>query len=172
ACNAATYKRVDETAYLMGVSVAPDDVYLAARGLRTMGTRLRQHYENGVKVAKWLQQRPEVKRVLHPALPEDPGHEIWKRDFTGASGLFGFIMDQPSEKALAHMMDNLDYYGMGFSWGGFESLLIPVQPETIRTTTTWDEPGQTMRIHIGLENVDDLIADLEAGLDRLKEIDN
>ncbi|WP_420547463.1 cystathionine beta-lyase [Curvivirga sp.] len=169
ACNEATYKKVDEAAYLLGNNVGPDDVYLAARGMRSMGTRLRQHQENGIKVANWLKSRPEVKQVLHPALPEDPGHEIWKRDFTGASGLFGFIMEQPSTNALANMMDHMDYFGMGFSWGGFESLLIPVDPRPIRTATNWEVEGQTMRIHIGLEDVDDLIADLEAGFERLKQ---
>lgn len=169
ACNEATYKKVHEAAYLLGNSAAPDDIYLAARGLRTMGTRLRQHHENGIKVANWLKTRPEVKKVLHPALPEDPGHDIWKRDFTGACGLFGFIMDQPSDTALANMMDNMTYFGMGYSWGGFESLLIPIEPAAIRTATNWEEEGQVMRIHIGLEDVDDLIADLEAGLDRLKD---
>ncbi len=168
-CNEKTFPLVEEMMFQQGMCAGPDDMYLAQRGLRSMGTRLRQHHTNGIKVAEWLQQRPEVEKVLHPALPTDPGHEIWKRDFTGACGLFGFIMDKPSQDALANMVDHMQLFGMGYSWGGFESLLISVHPEGIRTATNWSETGQTMRVHIGLEDVDDLIADLEAGFERLKQ---
>lgn len=167
-CNEKTLKKVRLTWDLLGMNVGPDDVFLAMRGIRTMGTRLRQHYESGMKVANWLKSHPDVLRVLHPALPDDPGHELWKRDFTGASGLFGFVMKQQERPALARMMDDLNLFGMGFSWGGFESLLIPSNPAHYRSATKWDAGGQTMRIHVGLEDPDDLIADLDAGFARLK----
>ncbi len=152
---------------ISGDAVGPDDCYLAQRGLRTLGVRLRQHHESGLKVAQWLQIRSEVKRVLHPALPDDPGHAIWKRDFTGASGLFSFILKPVTKPQLANMVDHMDLFGMGFSWGGFESLILPSDPKNIRTATKWDEDGQLIRLHVGLEDTDDLIADLEAGLARL-----
>ncbi|HBS22814.1 MULTISPECIES: cystathionine beta-lyase [Thalassospira] len=152
---------------ISGDAVGPDDCYLAQRGLRTLGVRLRQHHESGLKVAQWLQTRSEVKRVLHPALPDDPGHAIWKRDFTGASGLFSFILKPVTKPQLANMVDHMDLFGMGFSWGGFESLILPSDPKNIRTATKWDEDGQLIRLHVGLEDTDDLIADLEAGLARL-----
>ena len=155
---------------LSGDAIGPDDCYLAQRGLRTLGVRLRQHHESGLKVAKWLQGRPEVKRVLHPGLPDDPGHAIWKRDFTGASGLFSFVLHPITKPQLANMVDHMDLFGMGFSWGGFESLLLPSDPKKIRTATTWDDPGQLVRIHVGLEDTDDLIADLTAGFERLKTV--
>ncbi len=132
--------------------------------------RLRQHHESGLKVAQWLQTRPEVKRVLHPALPDDPGHAIWKRDFIGASGLFSFILKPVTKPQLANMVDHMDLFGMGFSWGGFESLILPSDPKNIRTATKWDEDGQLIRLHIGLEDTDDLIADLEAGFARLEMV--
>ena len=169
-CNEATLPQVREAAFLLGMCAGPDDIYLAQRGLRTMGTRLRQHHKNGLALADWLKSRPEVSRVIHPALPEDPGHEIWKRDFTGACGLFGFIMDKVPENALANMLEGLKFFGMGYSWGGFESLLIPVAPNSARTATKWPETGQTMRIHVGLEDPVDLIRDLEAGFERLKQV--
>jgi cystathionine beta-lyase len=155
---------------ISGDAVGPDDCYLAQRGLRTLGVRLRQHHESGLKVAQWLQTRPEVKRVLHPALPDDPGHAIWKRDFTGASGLFSFILKPVTKPQLANMVDHMDLFGMGFSWGGFESLILPSDPKNIRTATKWDEDGQLIRLHIGLEDTDDLIADLEAGFARLEMV--
>lgn len=155
---------------ISGDAVGPDDCYLAQRGLRTLGVRLRQHHESGLKVAQWLQTRPEVKRVLHPALPDDPGHAIWKRDFIGASGLFSFILKPVTKPQLANMVDNMDLFGMGFSWGGFESLILPSDPKNIRTATKWDEDGQLIRLHIGLEDTDDLISDLEAGFARLEMV--
>ncbi|MFH1804596.1 MAG: cystathionine beta-lyase [Pseudomonadota bacterium] len=153
---------------ISGDAIGPDDCYLAQRGLRTLGVRLRQHHESGLKIATWLQTRPEVRRVLHPALPDDPGHAIWKRDFSGASGLFSFILHPVTKPQLANMVDHMDLFGMGFSWGGFESLILPSDPKNIRTATKWDEDGQLIRLHIGLEDTDDLIADLEAGFARLK----
>lgn len=153
---------------ISGDAVGPDDCYLAQRGLRTLAVRLKQHHESGLKVAKWLETRSEVKRVLHPGLPEDPGHAIWKRDFSGASGLFSFVMEPVEKAQLANMVDHMELFGMGFSWGGFESLILPSDPTKIRTATDWDEDGQLIRLHVGLEDPDDLIADLEAGFERLK----
>ena len=163
----ALYARLREDILSLGMCAGPDDVYLALRGLRTMGARLPRHYESATKVARWLKDRPEVERVMYPALEDDPGHELWKRDFTGACGLFGFVLHNSDQKALAAMMDGLKLHGMGFSWGGYESLLIPTAPEKVRSATKWEVNGQAMRIHVGLEDPDDLIADLEAGLERL-----
>jgi len=152
---------------MCGICAGPDDVYLTTRGLRTMGVRLRQHQETALAMARWLQTRPEVSRVLYPALPEDPGHEIWKRDYTGASGLFGVVLKPASDEAVARMLDGLELYGMGASWGGYESLILPADPSANRTATKWASEGPLLRIHAGLEDIDDLIEDLGAGLDRL-----
>ncbi|MEE8443964.1 MAG: cystathionine beta-lyase [Alphaproteobacteria bacterium] len=151
----------------LGICAGPDDLYLALRGFRTMGVRLQRHYESGLAIARWLAERPEVSRIMHPALAGDPGHDLWQRDFTGACGLFGFMLKTTDQAALAAMMDGLKLHGMGASWGGFESLLIPTAPNKSRTDTRWPEKGQAMRIHVGLEDPADLIADLEAGFNRL-----
>jgi cystathionine beta-lyase len=151
----------------LGQTAGPDDVYLTQRGLRTLGVRLRRHEETGLRLARWLQTRPEVTRVLHPALPGDSGHEIWKRDFLGASGLFAIVLKPCSKPALAAMVDHLRLFGMGYSWGGYESLILPSDPAPIRTATAWTDEGLLLRIHAGLEDPDDLIADLAAGFDRL-----
>ncbi len=152
----------------LGLCPGPEDVYLGLRGLRTLGVRLARHQASGIEIAKWLQARPEVQRVLHPALPSDPGHALWKRDFTGASGLFSIVLKPVPHKALAAMLDGLELFGMGYSWGGFESLIIPFDPRAYRSATAWNEKGPALRLHIGLEEVDDLKADLEAGFARLK----
>jgi cysteine-S-conjugate beta-lyase len=165
--NEETWRATIKAHGTIGITAGPDDVYLALRGLRTLGVRLKQHMETGLLLAKWLQDRPEVSRVLHPALPTDPGHEIWKRDFQGACGLFGIILKPVSEAALAAMLDDLELYGMGYSWGGYESLIIPAYPADNRTATQWAPEGPLVRIHAGLEDPDDLIADLEAGFARL-----
>ena len=149
----------------LGCPAGPDDCWLALRGLRTMGVRLRQHEAAALELARWLETRPEVTRVLHPALPSCPGHELFARDFQGSSGLFGFVMRRAPEAALAAMLDHLELFGMGYSWGGYESLLIPTWPH--RTAEPWSEEGQAMRIHVGLEDPADLIRDLEAGFARL-----
>jgi cystathionine beta-lyase len=150
-----------------GGAPGPEDCYLALRGLRTLSARLERHQRSALAVAEWLVGRPEVERVLYPALPEDPGHALWRRDFTGASGLFGFLLMPVRRAALAAMLDHLEIFGMGASWGGYESLLIPTDPRPIRTARPWPHQGQLMRIHVGLEHPDDLIRDLEAGFARL-----
>ncbi len=149
----------------------PEDVFLGLRGLRTMALRLREHERQAFAVARWLESRPEVARVLHPGIESDPGHAIWKRDFKGASGLFSIILKPCSQKAVAAMLDGLQLFGMGFSWGGFESLVVPFDCSTYRTATQWKPGGPALRFHIGLEDVDDLKADLEAGFARLRETD-
>ena len=161
--NAATWPIVQESSRLLGICAGPDDVFLALRGLRTLSVRLAQHYRSGLEIARWLQSRPEVARVLHPALESDPGHAIWKRDFTGASGLFSIVLKPKPQAAVDAMLDSLKLFGMGYSWGGFESLAIPFDCADYRTATTWAPEGPAVRLHIGLENVDDLKADLERG---------
>ncbi|WP_454814192.1 cystathionine beta-lyase [Labrys neptuniae] len=151
-----------------GQCVAPDDVYLAMRGLRTMGVRLRQHQESALRVAKWLAKRPEVQRVLHPALEGDPGHTIWKRDFKGSSGLFSIVLQPAPMEAVAAFLDDLKFFGLGYSWGGYESLALPFDCKTYRSATSWDPGGPCVRIHVGLEDVADLIGDLDAGLARFR----
>jgi len=161
--NAATWQRLKDTSGLMGQCVAPDDMYLGLRGLRTMGVRLKRHYEAGVTVARWLAKRPEIARVLHPALEDHPGHAIWKRDFSGASGLFSIVF-KPMPVAAAHAFINaLSLFGIGASWGGYESLAVPFDCTSFRTATKWSPEGPTVRLHIGLEDVSDLTADLERG---------
>jgi cystathionine beta-lyase len=152
---------------LLGVCPGSEETYLGLRGLRTLATRLAQHQRAGIEMAKWLEARPEVARVLHPALPSHPQHAIWKRDFLGASGLFSVILKPVEKPALAAMLDGLKLFGMGFSWGGYESLVIPFDPTSYRTATRWQAEGPALRFHIGLEDVDDLKADLEAGFARL-----
>jgi len=167
ACNEATFDKVKAGSDTFGICTGPDDVYLTLRGLRTIGARMPAHHRNALQVAEWLQQRPEVTRVMYPALPQDPGHAIWSRDFTGASGLFGFVINTVEQKKIAAFLDDLKLYGMGSSWGGYESLMLPSWPNKNRSATKWDAEGQTMRVHVGLEDVGDLIADLDAGFDRL-----
>lgn len=162
------YQPVRRAAMQLGQCVSPDDAWLASRGLRTLGVRLRQHEEGGLAVARWLARQPQVAKVLHPALPGCPGHELWQRDFRGASGLFGFVLDGGDEVARAALIDGLELFGIGFSWGGFESLALPVDPAPIRTATRWEAEGPLVRLHIGLEDPDDLIADLAAGLKRFE----
>jgi cystathionine beta-lyase len=152
----------------LGGAPGPDDCYLALRGLRTMATRLARHQASGLRMAEWLKARPEVQAVLHPALEAAPGHALWRRDFTGSSGLFGFLLQPVARPALAAMLDQLELFGMGYSWGGYESLLIPTDPQAIRTARPWAPAGQLMRMHVGLEHTDDLISDLEAGFARLR----
>jgi len=161
--NAATLPAVKDTVYSMGLCVGPDDMYLALRGLRTLGVRLDRHFQSGLRVARWLEQRPEVLRVMHPALERDPGHKIWKRDFTGACGLFSVVFKPTSEQSVHAFLNELALFGLGYSWGGFESLAILFDCTEYRTATKWAPGGPTVRLHIGLEDPDDLIADLERG---------
>ena len=165
----AQFDRVRRLVKGLGYGVAPDDCYLALRGLRSLAVRLDRHQANGLVLAEWLQQRPEVLNVMHPALPDFSGHDLWCRDFAGASGLFGFTTKVCSRTALAAMLDQMKLFGMGFSWGGFESLLLPTHPEQSRSATQWPEGLQTFRIHAGLEDPTDLIADLDAGFTRMRQ---
>lgn len=151
----------------LGLCAGPEDCFLALRGLRSMGVRLARHQASALEIARWLETRPEVERVLHPALPSHPGHELWKRDFTGSSGLFSIVLKPYSEQALAAMLNSLALFGMGYSWGGYESLIVPFDPRPHRTATEWSAPGTALRLHIGLDDPADLIADLEAGFERL-----
>jgi cystathionine beta-lyase len=160
------YPRVERTSWDLGHSVSPDDAWLGSRGLRTMEVRLRRHEESALKVARWLDQRPEVARVLHPALPNCPGHEIWKRDFRGSSGLFSFMLAGGGDAARTRLIDSLELFGIGYSWGGYESLAVPVDPERLRTATRWQAEGPLVRLNIGLEDAADLIEDLERALAR------
>jgi cystathionine beta-lyase len=161
--NAGHVAALKETVRLSGLCEGPDDVYLGLRGLRTLAVRLERHFKSGVAVARWLEQRPEVVRVLHPAMPSFQGHAIWKRDFTGASGLFGMVLKPVPQKAVYAFLNTLELFGMGASWGGFESLAIPFDCTHARTATRWAPGGPTIRFHIGLEAVDDLLTDLERG---------
>jgi cysteine-S-conjugate beta-lyase len=161
--NAATLARLRNTVRYTGQCEGPDDVYLGLRGLRTLAVRLERHQQSGLAVARWLEQRPEVLRLLHPALPSHPGHAIWKRDFSGASGLFSMVLKPVPQKAYYAFLDSLELFGIGASWGGYESLAIPFDCAPLRTATRWEPGGPTVRFHIGLEAVDDLIADLERG---------
>jgi cystathionine beta-lyase len=161
--NARAWPQIAEAIQLLGVCAGPDDVFLALRGLRTLAVRLAQHHRSGLEMARWLAARPEVAKVLHPALESDPGHAIWKRDFTGASGLFSIVLKPKPQLAVDALLDTVKLFGMGYSWGGFESLVIPFDCAPYRTATPWAPGGPALRLHIGLENVADLKADLERG---------
>jgi len=161
--NPKAWPLIAETIRLLGVCAGPDDVFLALRGLRTLSVRLEQHQRSALDIARWLAMRPEVLRVLHPGLENDPGHAIWKRDFTGASGLFSIVLKPAPQQAVDALLDAVKLFGMGYSWGGFESLIIPFDCSDYRTATKWSPGGPTLRLHIGLEHVDDLKADLERG---------
>jgi cystathionine beta-lyase len=166
--NARAARHVDNAKEALGSCPGSEETYLGLRGLRTLDVRLERHQRSGLRIAEWLASRPEVDRVLHPALPSHPGHAIWKRDFTGSTGLFAAVLKPVPEKALAALLDGLKLFGMGYSWGGYESLVIPFDPTSYRTATRWTGPGPALRFHIGLEAADDLIADLDAGFGRLR----
>lgn len=161
--NKATWERLADTVHALGLCVGPDDVYLGLRGLRTMGVRLAHHHQAGMKVARWLAERPEIACVLHPALESCHGHALWRRDFSGASGLFSIVFKPVAQTAVNAFLNELTLFGIGASWGGFESLAIPFDCAPIRTATKWAPGGPTVRIHIGLEEIDDLIGDLQRG---------
>ncbi len=162
------WARLRDTSFQLGQTASPDDAWLGARGLRTMALRLRQHGEAALEIARWLETRREVARVLHPALPGCPGHELFVRDFNGPAGLFTFILRGGGEAARAALIDGLELFGIGYSWGGYESLALPVDPQRFRTVTPWEAEGPAVRLQIGLEDPADLIADLAAGLDRFR----
>ncbi|WP_422058854.1 cystathionine beta-lyase [Sphingopyxis sp.] len=159
----AVWPKLRSAAYQLGQAVSPDDCAMMLRGLRTLDVRMARHGENGLAVANWLAARAEVGRVLHPALSGDPGHALWKRDFNGTSGLFGFTLKGVDEAARTRFIDALSHFGIGFSWGGYESLVVPSDPATIRSATLWTDPDPLVRLSIGLEDPADLIADLERG---------
>lgn len=165
--NAKAWPAISEAAHLLGQCAGPDDVFLALRGLRSLAVRLAHHQRSALDVARWLQQRPEILKVLHPALETDPGHAIWKRDFTGSSGLFSVILKPVPQTAVDAFLDTLKLFGMGYSWGGYESLIIPFDCSNYRTATTWAPGGPALRLHIGLEDVADLKADLARGFEAL-----
>ena len=151
-----------------GSNVSADDAYLTLRGMRTLSTRLKRHEESGITIARWLSKRNEVARLLHPAMKSCPGHTVWKKTFTGASGLFGAVLEPTSQEGLKAFVNSLQLFAMGFSWGGFESLCIPVKPQANRTATKWGETGTVLRFHVGLEDPEDLIADLERAFSAMK----
>ena len=154
----------------LGAAPGPDDCYLGLRGLRTLSVRLHRHQETGLALARWFQARPEVRRVLHPALEDDPGHALWKRDFSGASSLFGVVLEPVPEPAVDAFLDSLGLFGLGYSWGGYESLALPTYPWKLRDATRWDLAYPLLRIYAGLEDPDDLIADLERGFEQMAAV--
>lgn len=160
--------KLRDTSFALGQTASPDDAWLGSRGLRTMAVRLKHHGAAALEIARWLETRPEVARVLHPALPSCPGHALFVRDFKGASGLFSFVLNGGTEASRAALIDGLELFGIGYSWGGFESLAIPIDPQRYRTATRWEAEGLAVRLQIGLEDPADLIADLAAGLDRFR----
>jgi cystathionine beta-lyase len=165
--NEAWWPRLRDVARDLGQTASPDDLFLAIRGIRTFETRLRQHEASAIQIAQWLKTHPAVKRVLHPALPEDPGHALWKRDFLGSAGLIGVELAPATGEQIAAFIDHLDCFALGYSWGGYESLIVPANLRGARSVRPWDG-GPLMRLQIGLEDPADLFADLVRGLDRMK----
>jgi cystathionine beta-lyase len=151
----------------LGICAGTEEMFLGARGFRTLDVRLERHWRSGLEIARWLQQRPEVARVIHPALPSHPQHALWQRDFLGACGLFSIVLKPCPREAMASMIEGLELFGIGASWGGYESLVLPFDAAKARSATAWRPEGSTLRLHIGLEDVGDLKADLEAGFARL-----
>ena len=167
-CSEATYPRLHRLWTDMGVALSSDDAFLALRGLRTLAVRLERHTQSALSIARWLREQPEVAEVIYPALPGSRGHELWKRDFTGACGLFGVVLKPVAKARIAAMLDGMRLFRMGWSWGGFESLIIPANVERAKRTFKWNAAGPLLRLHVGLESPDDLIADLAEGLARLR----
>ena len=166
--NEEWFDRLHRSTELMGIPAGPEDVFLALRGLRTMDLRLREAERQGLALATWLGERPEVLRVIHPALPDHPDHGLWKRDFSGSSGLFSIVLKPVSEAAVAALLDGLELFGLGYSWAGFESLVVPVDCTPRRTATRFAPGGPMLRFSVGLEDIEDLKADLDRGFKRLK----
>lgn len=165
--NEESHPAVRKAALMLGFCGGSEELYLGLRGLRTLNVRMQQHQKNALYLAQWLEKHPAVKRVLHPALSSCPGHDNWKKHYKGSSGTFGIILKETHREKIAKMLDSMEIFSMGFSWGGYESLLFPEQPKPIRTAEKWTEEGFSLRIHVGLEDVEDLKEDLEAGLKRL-----
>ena len=161
-------KQIRESAHNLGSCPGPEDIYLGIRGLKTLSIRLKKHQENAMKIIEWLLRQREVNRVLYPALPDNPGYKIWKKDFNGASGLFGVVLENTRKDLINKMLNNLKLFNMGYSWGGYESLILPVNPEKIRDTYKWNHMDLTLRIHAGLEDPEDLINDLKDNFNILK----
>ncbi len=161
-------KKVRSCAWDWGIMIGPDDAYTALRGLRTLTTRLAAHEQAGLELARWLEAQDEVDHVLHPALAQYPDHDLWKRDFTGACGLFGFVIKEEYRGRMDAFFDGFELFGLGFSWGGFESLIIPCDPQLKRTITP-PLSGPLVRVHAGLEDVSDLISDLDNAFERLRD---
>jgi cysteine-S-conjugate beta-lyase len=166
--NERWFKRLHHCADLMAIPPGPEDVFLALRGLRSMELRLREAERQGLDLARWLETRPEVMRVIHPALPGHPDHELWRRDFSGSSGLFSIVLKPASDAAVAALLDGLELFGLGYSWGGYESLAVPFDCTTYRTATRFAPGGPTIRFSVGLEDIEDLKADLDRGFKRLR----
>ncbi|MFN3075591.1 MAG: cystathionine beta-lyase [Alphaproteobacteria bacterium] len=164
---APLFERIKTNVANFGYSVGSEEAWLGLRGVRTLGVRLRQHQESGLLIANWLARRPEVARVLHPALPDDPGHALWRRDFLGACGLFGLCLKPVPGAAVEAFLNALRLFAMGYSWGGYESLIIPTTGHITRTATNWNPPGPTLRLHVGLEDPGDLIADLDQAFQQM-----
>jgi cystathionine beta-lyase len=167
--NKKAYPRLRKTRMSLGQTVGPDDAYLTLRGLRTLGVRLRQHEKNALKVAGWLQEQTLVDKVLHPAFPSCPGHDLWKRDFKGSTGLFSIVLKDGKLEDIGQMVDDMKHFKLGLSWGGFESLIYPADPKRVRTIQKWAANGPLLRLHVGLEDPDDLIEDLRLGLKRFQD---
>ncbi len=165
---ASHWTKLRDTSFALGQTASPDDAWLGSRGLRTMAVRLKHHGAAALEIARWLETRAEVAQVLHPALPSCPGHDLFVRDFKGATGLFSFVLKGGTEASRAALIDGLELFGIGYSWGGFESLAIPIDPQRHRSVTQWEAEGLAVRLQIGLEDPADLIADLAAGLDRFR----
>jgi len=164
--NERTWSRLAKTHRQLGVCASPDDAYLAARGLRTLAVRMKEHHARALDFAQWLEQQLAVRAVYHPALPQHPDHAIWKRDFSGAGSLFAVVLEPAARAAVQAMVDGFELFGMGYSWGGYESLCLPVKPQGIRSAVAWSVEGNMFRIHIGFEDLGDLKADFAAALDR------
>lgn len=169
--NESIAARIYDSLVQLGSAASPDDVYLAHRGMRTLGVRLRQSGDTGFRLARWLQTRPEIAAIMHPGFENHPSHDLWKRDFTGASGLFSAVFNPVSETAIAAFFDALRVFGIGFSWGGYESLAVRVRPERARSVKLWQSPGPVVRFHAGLEDPEDLIADLDTALAAMNRAD-
>lgn len=161
-------RKIARTATLLGNATSPDDASLVLRGLRTLPTRLNAHQEQGLALARWLESRPEVARVLHPGLASHPQHALWQRDFTGASGLFSAVLERGDEAYVEAFINALTLYGLGYSWGGYESLCLPAWPEKARSVVPWEAGGQLLRFHAGLEAIDDLTADLSQAFEKAR----